>query len=238
MPCATAFAQTNSTTPVDFSVWPEYEGNHELVNDSPWRFVADGVVKRSKGIFSSEAYLLEGGLGHEWKRDLQVAGGYGFQRHLPFDRSSQPYAWTEHRIFEELKFPVGIGKGNKTIKQKIRFEERWLARKSAPDFDRVTSYKFEVRPIYQFRLVLPLTPETDAVFYDEVRLRVVPTNENHFDQNRLFGGISRKTELLFFSRIEMGYMLQTVRDSSANGRARVNHVLRITFVSDAPLRKK
>jgi hypothetical protein len=39
------------------------------------------------------------------------------------------------------------------------------------------------------------------------------------------------------SRVEMGYMLQTVRHSSETqeGRQRINHVIRITFVSDTSL---
>src|SRR5262249_35809501 len=133
-------------------------------------------------------------------------------------------------------FPLNAG--TKKIKQTIAFRERWLARKSAPTYDKITSYKFEVTPVYQFELVIPKTTTTDFILYDEVHLRMVPRDEERFDQNRVFAGIGLKTENRAIHRIEMGYMLQTVRNSSETnpGRERVNHVIRLTLISSAPIR--
>ena len=233
-------AQASSNTPVDLGVWLGYQGNHAMEKDSLWRLVIAGVAKRNKEIVDAQAYLLKGGIGYELKRDLQVSAGYIIERHIPFDSSSQPYKWTEHRIFEEVQFSISPGSGNKTLKQRVSLEERWLARKSAPDYERVTSYKFETTLKYQLQFVFPLNPKTDSIFYDEVHLRLLPRNEKRLDQNRLFAGLSFKIESKNISRLEVGYMLQTAHNSAetAEGLQRVNHVISVTVISDAPLRFK
>jgi uncharacterized protein DUF2490 len=226
---------TTSDVPVDAGLWAAYKGNHGI-GDSPWRLVLEGVAKRNRGILDAQAYKVQAGWGYEWKPDWEASTGFAFQYHIPFDSASQPYKWPEYRIYEEFKFPIKTGA--KTIKQTISLRERWLARKSAPTYDEITSYKFEITPVYQFELVIPKTATTDLIFYDEVHLRMVPRDEPRFDQNRLFAGLGLKTENRAINRIEMGYMLQTVRNSSDTnpGRERVNHVIRLTLISKAPIR--
>jgi hypothetical protein len=232
-------AQTSSSTPIDFGVWPGYKGNHGLGVDSNWRLVIEGVAKRN-GIAGTQANLVEGGLGYEWKPDLQFSAGYGFEEHYPFDSSSQPYKWPEQRLFQEMKFPSVLTGKNATMKQTLILEERWLARKSAPDFDTITSYKFELRLRYQLKYSHALNSKIDFVTYDEPIFRLLPTNEKHFEENRLFGGVAFKLENKMFDKIETGYMLQTVRNSAETeeGRKRVNNVIRITLSSNAPLKLK
>src|SRR5262249_425001 len=137
-------AQSDSSTPVDFGVWPSYNGNHELGNDSPWRLVVEGTAKRNKGGITAQANLLLGGLGYEWKRDRQVSAGFAIQQHIPFDSASQPYKWMEYRLFQQVKFPIEFHNGVDTVKQRVRLEQRWEARKSAPSYNTVTSYNFEL----------------------------------------------------------------------------------------------
>jgi hypothetical protein len=97
-------AQTTSDTPVDLGVWLGYEGNHELGKDSPWRLVGEGTAKRNQELIDAQANFLLGGLGYEWKRDRQISAGYEIQQHIPFDSSSQPYKWVEHRLFQEVRY--------------------------------------------------------------------------------------------------------------------------------------
>src|SRR5262249_47955175 len=156
---------------------------------SPWRFVIEGTIKRNKGILTPATYELRSGLGYEWKPDHEVSVGYTLEDHIPYDSASQPYQWLEDRIWEDVKFPIG-----RKVKQEIRLEQRWEARKSAPDYDDVTHYNYETTLRYQFRLVFPLNAKTGSIFYDEVHVRLSPTNEKFFDQNRLFAGFGFKLE--------------------------------------------
>jgi hypothetical protein len=230
-------AQTTTETPVNFAVWGTYDGDHPIRPDSPWRLLAQATSKRNNGVAIAQAYLLEGGLGYEFGGGQQVAGGYTFQYHYPYDSASQPYKWPEQRIWQEANLRTTLGKGNKKFKQRFRIEERWLARKSPPDFDEVTSHKFEVRFRYKAGVELPLSARTYAIFNDEIFLRLLPRNEKWLDQNRLFAGVGFALDNEKLERIEVGYMLQTFRHSADTsvGLKRINNTIRITFKSAAPL---
>ena len=120
------------------------------------------------------------------------------------------------------------------MKQRVRIEERWEARKSAPDFDEITSHNFETILRYRLRFDFPTNANTYPIIYDEIFLRLEPRSQKWIDQNRLFGGLGFHVNNLKLSRIEIGYMLQTERNSAetSTGRKRVNNVIRITFISD------
>jgi hypothetical protein len=232
-------AQTEASIPINFAVWAGYEGNHPLKSGSPWRLQSEATAKRNEGILETQAYLLEAGLGYDLTRGLQASGGYAIQYNFPYDSASQPYKWAEHRVWQEARIHSGRGGGTE-FKQRIRTEEKWAARKSAPDYDKVTSYNFEVTLRYQFGVEFPLQGNAYSKFNNEIHLRIVPSDEKRFDQNRLFGGIGFTIDREKANRVEVGYMLQTVRNSSEAepGRKRVNHTIRITFISASPLNFK
>jgi Protein of unknown function (DUF2490) len=230
--------QTATHTPVNFAVWLSAEGNNPLRETSPWRLVTQATAKRSKGITDAQAYLLRGGLGYEFNGHQQVSAGFATEYHVPYDSASKPYKWADYRIVEEAKFPTVFAGGTKKIKQRFRLEERWQQQKSPPDLDKVTSYKFTTLFRYQFRFEHHQSDRSYSILYDEIRLRLTPTNERLFAQNRLFGGIGFSIDREKETHLEIGYMLQTVlnSDETAQRLKRVNHVLRITLISDAPLK--
>ena len=198
------------------------------------------MARRNHGVAIARAYLLEGGLGYEFNGGQQLAGGYRIQFNYPYDAASQPYKWASQRIWQEASFRRAIGNGKKLLKQRFRLEERWLARKSPPDFDHVTSHKFDLRLRYKAGVELPLSSNTYSIFNDEMFLLLAPRNERWLNQNRLFAGVGMVLDKEKLNRIEVGYMLQTVRNSSetSTGWKRVNNTIRITFKSAASLRFK
>src|SRR5262249_990289 len=96
---------------------------------------------------------------------------------------------------------------------------------------------FELRLRYKAGVELPLSSITYVVLNDEVFFRLAPRNETWFNQNRLFAGVGFVLDKEKLNRIEVGYMLQAVRNSSETspGWKRVNNTLRITFKSALPL---
>src|SRR5262249_4075613 len=151
--------QTNEQVPINFAVWGAYHGEHPFRPADPWRLRFEVTLKRNNGIADAQAYLVRGGIGYLFKRGQEVAGGYAFEYHMPYDSASQPYNWADHRLWEEASFSKKFGKGDKEFNQRFRVEEKWLARKSPPDFDRVTSYKFETIFRYLFGVELPLNSD-------------------------------------------------------------------------------
>ena len=77
-------------------------------------------------------------------------------------------------------------------------------------------------------------------FYDEIHLRLLPTEEKLADQNRLYAGLIFYLDDRRLWRLETGYMLQSIWRSGENeqGLKRTNHTLRVTITSDAPFGKK
>jgi hypothetical protein len=230
-------AQTTTETPINFAVWAGYEGNHPLKDGSPWRLETEAMIRRNNGVAIAQAYLFEGGLGHEFNRGQQVAGGYTIQYNYPYDAVSQPYKWTSQRIWEEASLRTAIGNGNKALRHRVRLEERWQARKSPPDFDDVASRKFDLRLRYKAGIELPFNSNMYSTFNDEIFFRLAPRNERWFIQNRFFAGIGFVLDKEKLNRIEVGYMLQAVRNSSetSTGWKRVNNTIRITFKSAVSL---
>src|SRR5262245_42865584 len=105
--------QAAMETPINFAVWVGYEGNHPLNDSSPWRLQTEAMIRRNNGVAIAQAYLLEGGLGYDFNRGQQVAGGYTFQYNYPYDAASQPYKRATQRIWEEASLKTPIGNGNK-----------------------------------------------------------------------------------------------------------------------------
>jgi uncharacterized protein DUF2490 len=231
-------AQTPTATPVNFALWLGYEGNHPLREVSPWRFVIETTAKRNRGFAVSQGDEIESGLGYEFKGHQQISGGFIFEYHIPFDSASQPYKWPEYNVYQKAAFPIKFDGGRKTFEQHFALEERFLAQKLFPDFDKIISYRYETTFKYQLGFELPLHDRASSILYDEIHLRGSPRREKLIDENRLFGGIRFPLDSESRTNLEVGYMLQTARHSSAtaSGRERINHTIRIRIVSDAPLK--
>jgi Protein of unknown function (DUF2490) len=144
----TLFARASSicaqSTPQNATAWYGYEGFHPFREGEPWGLFVEGYVKRNRIILDDLSYFFRIGLNYEFKNGNRVTGGYAVQYNYPYDSASEPYNWTDHRIWEQflIRKPVGEKK-RVTLIQRFRAEQRWLARKEPPTFDTIRERKFE-----------------------------------------------------------------------------------------------
>jgi hypothetical protein len=77
--------------------------------------------------------------------------------------------------------------------------------------------------------------------YDEVHLRAPPPDASRIlDQNVAYAGLAFNLDKRQRWRLETGYMNQWYWNSAETqeGLKRINHMLRVTIVLDAPLRSR
>jgi len=209
---ASVFAQG---TPQNATAWYGYEGFHPFREGEPWGLFSEGYIKRNRIILDDLSYFYRVGLNYEFKNGNRLTGGYAFQYNFPYDSSSEPYNWPDHRIWEQflIRRPVGESK-RVTLIHRFRTEQRWLGRKSAPAFDEITEWKFEDTFRYMFRCNIGVHPKWFAALYDELHLRLPPPEaEKLFDQNRVYAGIGIYLDERKKWRFETGYMFQSAWNS-------------------------
>ena len=235
-------ARAQDETPQNATAWYGYEGYHPFVEGKPWGLMLEGYVKRNKIITEPQGLFFRAGLNYEFKNGDRITGGYAYQYNNSYDSASEPYGWSDHRIWEQYLWRRSFGKEKRSqLIQRFRTEQRWLERRSAPLYDRTTDRKFENTFRYQLKFNTPISKKVSLSFYDEIHLRLPPPEgEKLADQNRLYGGLILYLDEKRLWRLETGYMLQSTFHSAddAEGRKRVNHTFRVTITSDAPFRKK
>ena len=226
--------------PVNFTGWYGYEGYHPFTAGKPWGLMLEGYIKRAEVVVQPMQWFFRAGLNYQLKNGNRITGGYAYQLTLPYDEVSEPYNWSDHRIWEQyiIRKPFKKDKRGMFI-HRFRMEQRWLQRKEAPLYEKTEEWKFENTFRYQFKVNIPINDKWSASFNDELHLRLSSFDtEKLFDQNRIYAGmvyyIDKKREW----RIEPGYMFQSSWNAldTKEGRKRINHTFRITITSDAPFK--
>lgn len=219
-----------------------YEGYHPIVEGRPWGVVLEGYFNRNKILTDPGGYFLRVGLNFDLKGGNRISGGYATQFSEPIDTASDPYKFPEHRIWEQFTWKRKFGEGkHHQFVQRFRMEQRWIGRKTAPAYDRITSWHFENALRYQAKFITPISKKISLNLNDEIAVRVPPpTGRKFVDSNQLYAGLIFSLDQKRLWRLEAGYSLQTVfkSASTAQGLRRVNHVFSLTLKSDAPFRNK
>jgi hypothetical protein len=229
-------------TPVNGAGWYGYEGDHPFIEGKPWGLYVEGYIKRNDVLTDKLALSGDVGLNYELPSGHRITGGYGIQYNYPYDEASLPYNWTDHRIWEQFEWrhPFGNGKRH-LLSQRFRMEQRWLERKSAPDYDEVEEWEFENTFRYQLKVEMALKRTLSVSIYNEVHLRAPPPDaERILDQNRAYAGLVFSLDKRQRWRLEVGYMNQWYWHSVEiqEGLKRINHTLRLTIVVNAPFRSR
>jgi hypothetical protein len=227
--------------PVNFTGWYGYEGYHPFTEGKPWGLMVEGYIKRNEVVVDPMQWFFRVGLNYQLKNGNRITGGYAYQLNLPYDEVSEPYNWSDHRIWEQflIRKPFKKDKRGMFI-QRFRLEQRWLQRKGGLDYSNTAFWKFENTFRYQFKVNIPINDKWSASFNDEIHLRFSSFDtEKLFDQNRIYAGLVYYVDKKREWRIEPGYMFQSTWNSADNldGRKRINHAFRITITSDAPFKK-
>lgn len=161
------------------------------------RTTHDFVGEASKG-------LIRLGAIYYFNNNFKLTNGYAFINHFPEDghaNVSQP----EHRIWHQLQLHTKYGKV--ATMQWIRLEERFR-RNIKNDNELADGFRFDERIRYNYLINIPLSkkgiaPKTfSALINDEVMINL--TDNNIFDQNRLFIGIAYNCDA--HSSLQLGYM--------------------------------
>ena len=235
------FVQAQSK-PVNFTGWYGYEGYHPFIEGKPWGLMVEGYIKRNEVVIQPMQWFGRIGINYQLQNGNRVTGGYAYQYNMPYDSVSEPYSWSDHRIWEQylIRKPFKNDKRGMFI-HRFRMEQRWLQRKLAPDYSSTLEWEFENTIRYQFKVNIPLNDKLSISFNDEIHLRTASfDSEKLFDQNRIYAGLVLYVDKKREWRIEPGYMFQSTWNSldTQEGRKRINHAFRITITSDAPLKKK
>lgn len=203
--------------------------------------MAEWYIKRNDVVVQPMQWFFRIGLNYQLNNGNRITGGYAYQYNVPYDEVSEPYSWSDHRIWEQylIRKPFKNDKRGMYI-HRFRMEQRWLQRKEAPSYEKTEAWKFENTFRYQFKVNIPINDRWSASFYDELHLRLSSFDtEKLIDQNRIYAGMVYYVDKKREWRIEPGYMFQSTWNSveTVEGRKRINHVLRITITSDAPFSK-
>ena len=234
-------AWAQDETPQNATAWYGYEGYHPFVEGKPWGLMLEGYVKRNKIVTEPQGLFFRAGLNYELKSGHRITGGFAYQYNNPYDSEAEPYGWSDHRLWEQFLWRRSFGEDKHTqLMQRFRVEHRWLQRKEAPQFDRTENWKFENTFRYQLKYNVPIAKSVSLSLYDEIHLRLSPTDERLADQNRAYAGLIFYLDEKRLWRLETGYMLQNVFETpdGSSGQKRINHTFRVTITSDAPFRKK
>jgi len=227
--------------PVNFTGWYGYEGYHPFREGKPWGLMVEGYIKRNHVVVDPMQWFGRLGVNYQLPNGNRITGGYAYQYNMPYDEVSDPYTWSDHRIWEQyiIRKPFARDKRGMFI-HRFRVEQRWLQRKAPPEYVNTAEWKFENTVRYQFKVNIPLNDAMSLSFNDEIHLRTSSFDtEKLFDQNRIYAGLVYYVDKKREWRIEPGYMFQSTWNSveTQEGRKRINHVFRITITSDAPLSK-
>ena len=200
--------------------------------------MVEGYIKRNDVVVEPMQWFYRVGLNYQLENGNRITGGYAYQYNMPYDEVSEPYNWSDHRIWEQyiIRNPFKVDKRGMFM-HRFRMEQRWLERKNMDvNLGTTTYWKFENTFRYQFKVNVPINNKWSASFYDEIHLRTTKLNtEKVFDQNRVYAGLVFYADKKREWRIEPGYMFQSTLNSLdiQDGRKRINNVFRITITSDA-----
>jgi hypothetical protein len=233
---AQAAPAPRDSTRHDANVWLVYNGRHDW--SSRWVLVADAQVRRSSGATLPKQFLIRPGLAYMWRHDVRLTVGYAYQRTAPQGLLADAIATDEHRAWQQVE--VAQPAGLLALDHRLRLEQRWQEDVSAGAAPRVTGWAYQNRARYQLRATRslqgskPTAPGWYATATEEPFVRWGGAPRRTFDQNRVFAGLGHRWRN--DSRLEVGYLNQYARAGA--GRAReINHVLQVTLVSEAPLRR-
>jgi hypothetical protein len=237
-----AFSQSGSSkTPVNAVGWYGYEVYHPFIQGKPWGLMSEAFAMRDNIITDPMQWFFRIGLNYQLSNGNRITGGYAYQYNIPYDETSEPYSWSDHRIWEQYLVRKPFKKNKKNMwMHRFRMEQRWLQRKASPDYTKTSNWDFQNTLRYQFRVNLAIRNKWSVNLNDEIFLRAPPPEAKKIvDQNWFYAGLVYYIDKKRLWRIEPGYMFQSTWNSPDDlaGRKRINHVFRLVITSDAAFSK-
>jgi hypothetical protein len=210
--CSSSHSPASAQVITDGRLWTNLSIQERQGTDSPWRWAGEFVLRTRDGVDDLDVIVGRGALGYDLTDRSSAWLGFGVIPSFPIAGGTQ----VEKRLFEQYLWS-GRGLGG-SLALRTRLEQRWAETNSGLAW-RVRQQVRYVRPFSSgSHYALVATEEFLAHLNDTRRY------DQGFDQNRVFGGISRTVNARL--RFEAGYLNQF--QHSIAGPDRLNHILSIT----------
>ncbi len=203
-----------------------------------WGFWFDAHLRLKDDFFGDLSQgILRFGPTYYVNDDLRLTAAYAYVHNFPAAGHAN-IGLPEHRPWQQVQW---FTRGSKArLMQWVRLEERFR-RKTLNDNALGDGYNFSWRMRYNFALFLPLSKKGFAPH----GLQFLLNNElfvnfgkkivyNHFDQNRLFGGLVYQVNKQ--AQLHAGYM-NLYQQLPAGNQFRNQHTIRVFYFHNFDLRK-
>jgi hypothetical protein len=183
--------------------WFLYLGNQKI-NDR-WNLHSELQYRNFNFVGDLEQLIIRTGLGYNLsENNNNILLGYAYIYSEPYIASTTDKRETdEHRVFQQFITKQSFGRLN--VQHRYRFEQRFL------------QDDFKMRFRYLLLLNIPInkkTMEKTAVYVSLSNEIFINTERNHYDRDRVYGGIGYCFNKNF--KMEVGLMSQLL---SSNSRA-------------------
>ncbi|HYN06308.1 MAG TPA: DUF2490 domain-containing protein [Vicinamibacterales bacterium] len=193
----------------DERLWTNLSLQERQGTESPWRWSSEFVLRTREGLDEVDVVVMRGLVGYDLTERSSASVGFGLIPSFPASGGTL----LEKRLFEQYLWS-GRSLGG-LLALRTRFEQRWAEANSGLVW----------RLRQQARYTRPMAPRSrySLVVWEEIFFHANKTVRyvRGFEQNRVFGGISRTMSDRV--RIDIGYLNQFSR--SASGPNRLNHIL-------------
>jgi Protein of unknown function (DUF2490) len=195
----------------DERLWANVSVQERSGTESPWRWAGEFVLRTRDGVDELDVLVGRGIIGYDLTDRSSGWVGFAVIPSFPVPGG----AVVEKRLFQQYLWS-GRGLGG-TVTLRTRFEQRWI--------EGNTGLAWRVRQQVRFSRAFAPRSRFSWVGTEEIHFHANDTAryDRGFDQNRVFGGISRMVKENV--RVEIGYLNQY--SHSVTGSNRLNHILSV-----------
>lgn len=229
------------------AAWLSYDGDHPLGGrlGTRWKLFLDAAARRAEG---------PGGLG-EWQQvealvggtvaltpRLSLSAGPGIVHTYVYGERPLPGPEPERRVWEQLQWAWAAGPLTGSVRGRV--EHRWISHSESEAGRPGRAWQYTARAVPEVRATLPLRAAGaktagagGARWYATAALEGfsrLAGGRRSVEQTRETAALGRRVGAT--TRVEMGYMHQTLYDAPRPPRER-NHTALLVLRSAVPLRR-
>jgi hypothetical protein len=211
--------------------WLIYEADHPI--HGRWGLHLEGQIRREDIVLRPQQLVFRPALNVDLTDSLTAAFGYTYSRTYPYGADPDPFAFPEHRVFEQLTAKHKLGRW--TMSHRIRVEQRFIAQAGTVPEPIATAWRYANRFRYALRGRRELSDKTYFFASIEPQIRFgIHYRGRAIDQQQSFVSVGRKIAPGWF--VETGYGYQT----GVPRRGEIlehNHIIEVVIRSEAPFRR-
>jgi hypothetical protein len=211
--------------------WFVYNGDHNI--QGRWGIHAELQLRRAAVLLRPQQLLVRPALNIKLTSWATAALGYAYSKTYPYGAEPDPFAFPEHRIYEEITFSHDARRGR--VSHRVRMEQRFISDAGTIPEAIETEWRYANRLRYSVEFQHPLarswyytvSAEPQARFGVNYRGRVV-------DQLQTYGAFGYKLSRDWMAELGYSYQVGVPR----RGRVyETNHIIRLTIRSTARVPK-